>query len=277
MAGATFVPEVDYVHKIGCVEWVNGFDSVSSIPNGYFPTKSKNFEQGGKTLISPQIGIFTGAYIPEFDCQLKRINISFSAYNIEDTIDIKVGDKYLALAIPVVEMADSKILEMYRDIPAGTPIIICYNNYSGTEKWMFYSFSTLVDEEVADSGTDFFTWSYYWSGYSTLMPPSSLYSYIIPMPEYANTQSEIRSFTISVGGVETHSTIATITMMENGNIISDYEVNNVFAAYKTINIIGVTVVDEGIKLDFINTATSNTIGSTRIGMDFKCTVNNYFI
>ena len=89
--GATFVPEVDYVHKIGCVEWVNGLDQI--FPPGFLPGKSLTYEEGGKTYIPAEPGRFTGTYVPAADCELKRIDFSFSAYNVQDTYDILVGGR----------------------------------------------------------------------------------------------------------------------------------------------------------------------------------------
>lgn len=272
--GATFVPEVDYVHKVGCVEWVNGLDQI--FPEGFLPEKRYTFEEGGKTYIPPEPGRFTGTYITGSDCDLKRINLSFSAYNLEDTYDILIGDRYLVRNAPTIEMAETKNLDLHEKADTGTPIIIVFHNNSATEKYMFYSVTVFTDFEYRENLITF-PWYFNWSGYSTMLVEQHMHTEEFQLPkEYADGYHFDR-IEMTVTSFQEHKLLAKVTWSAKTGLKTTYVENDQayigespLARDRTILFTDVQVMGSIVRLVFRNLGdTDFGVNDSRIGMNIK--------
>lgn len=272
--GATFVPEVDYVHKIGCVEWVNGLDQI--FPPGYLPDKRHMYEEGGRTLIPASPGRFTGTYITADDCDLKKINISFSAYNLEDTYDVMVGDRYLIRNAPTIEMAETKVLDLHERVKAGVPVVIVFHNNSSTEKYMFYSVVVYTDYQHKDDPSRY-PWYFNWSGYDILLPEKSVHSHDFSLPEAYIDKVTLERIELTVSSFQEHKLLAKVTWSrEMGTRTSYMEKDPMYvgesplARDRTILFTEVQVNNNIITLVFRNLGdTELGVNDSRIGMDIK--------
>lgn len=279
-----YVTDVDVVHVVECVKHVHGLKNIFN--PGDTSNKSYDYQEGGKLYIEPKQGLFQATIILDQDCDLKSVAYSLSAYDLEDTIDIIVGEILLAKNIPTLEMADVVYLEKYTSVPAGTPIILQFRNNSAKEKYIFYRFNVLVNKLETIENEDF-NWYESWNGYHINMPFNGDYELSFPTPPYFNVRSRINKVDMIVKDlVTTQQRIARITWNNNNpsTVISDYIEHNPlyvpyapFARSGNIIISTVRVYNDYVYIKFhqVKGSTGSVWDATgRINMQINLSVTN---
>lgn len=91
----------------------------------------------------------TGAYIIEFAVPKKGkitgITTSQSAWNFQDTWDLKVADNTLFEGVRTKEYGENKFFNVFYPVTAGQKIDFVFNNISGSSKILWVDFNILED------------------------------------------------------------------------------------------------------------------------------------
>ncbi|WP_373845422.1 hypothetical protein [Clostridium sp.] len=96
-----------------------------------------------------QIPASTGTYTIEFTVpkagRITGITTSQSAWNFQDTWDLKVGDDTLFTGVRTKEYGENKFLNVFYPVTAGQKIDFVFNNVSGSSKILWVDFNILED------------------------------------------------------------------------------------------------------------------------------------
>jgi hypothetical protein len=249
------------------------------LPHPYFPLKKYNIQEGGRLHITPTVDTFQAVYMPDYDCEFKGINICFTAYNIEDTYDVLVGSRYVLRNSSIKEMAEVRMLEVYEDVTAGTPIIIQFHNNSGTEKFLMWDVLMLVDVQT-NSGAEMLTWSFDWKDPAQIVGEGDTCSLVIAQPNYVNLESNILSFSLEITDLLVQTRICTIDYV--GGVISsdyvetdpNYQGQGFLARSNVIAITAITVFEKSIQIVFRNVGSTGTTNPHPIEMGITGSVQN---
>lgn len=216
----SYVPEVENVQNIENIEVVQ---DVRQLPFPYFPLKKFNFQKGGMVHITPTQNLHQAVFIPDKDIEFKGVHLSFTSYNIEDTYDVMIGSRYLIKDSHVKEMTEYRMLEVYEDVGAGTPIVVNFHNNSGHEKYLMYEMIALIDEEVMLSASEL-EWDFYWEDQNVEIGSEDYLTVVVNQPNYVNMSSYIDTFYLDIiDRTLPDVNIATIYCDSQGNITSTYE------------------------------------------------------
>jgi hypothetical protein len=274
------VKQVDNVTWVETVDNVNTVHDVRKLPHPYFPLKKYNFQPGGMVHITTTQNMYQAVFIPPFDCEFKGIHLCFTSYNIEDTYDVMIGSRYICQGSHVKEMSEYRMLEVYEDVIANTPIVVQYYNNSGLEKYLLYEFVTLVD--VTNMNTsDMLSWSFDWQDPTQQVAEQDTCNLVINQPNYVNMDSTIESFTLEVTDLNLQSVIARIECNSAGVVTSDYIEHEpsyasmgLLARTGGVAIVSVTRFDKNIQIVFKNINQTGTTVPHSIEMGIKGVVNN---
>ncbi len=248
------VEKVKQVDTVKTVEDVNTVHDVQKLPHPYFPLKKYNYQSGGAVHITETSNLYQAVYVPDTACELKGIHLCFTSYNIEDTYDVMVGSRYVIKGSHVKEMTEHRMLEVYEDLPAGTPITITFHNNSGLEKYLLYEFITLVDEKVLNTSS-VLNWSFNWKDETVVVGAGDKCTLVIPQPNYVNMDSNIKSAVLEITDILTQQQIATIE--HDGYVETDYQDpfypdEGYLARVNVMAIVQVTLFERAIQIVFKN-------------------------
>jgi hypothetical protein len=100
----------------------------------------------GKML---QIPATTGSYTIEFTIpksgRITGITYSQSAWNFQDTWDLKAGDTTLFSGVRSKEYGENKFFNVFYEVTSGQKIDFIFNNTSGSSKILWVDFNILED------------------------------------------------------------------------------------------------------------------------------------
>ena len=98
-----------------------------------------------------QIPASTGEYTIEFPVPKKGkitgITTSQSAWNFQDTWDLKVGEDTLFTGVRTKEYGENKFFNVFYPVTAGQKIDFVFNNISGSSKILWVDFNILEDSQ----------------------------------------------------------------------------------------------------------------------------------
>lgn len=98
-----------------------------------------------------QIPASTGVYTIEFTVSKKGritgITTSQSAWNFQDTWDLKVGEDTLFTGVRTKEYRENKFFNVFYPVTAGQKIDFVFNNISGSSKILWVDFNILEDSQ----------------------------------------------------------------------------------------------------------------------------------
>jgi hypothetical protein len=281
----TNVKTVEQVNNVQNVEWVNTVDNVNTVhdvrklPHPYFPLKKFNYQYGGWIHATTQ-NTYQAVYLPEYDCEFKGVQMSCIAYNIEDTYDVMIGSRYVIKGSHVKEMAEFRMLEVYEDVPAGTPITIEFHNNSELEKYLMFEFVCLFDEETVNY-PGVMSWNFNWDGTAQYVAEQDDCVLVINQPNYVNMDSSIRDFHLEITDLTSQQLIATILCDASGGISSNYEEAEVeyqgtgyLGRVGVIAILSVTRFEKSIQVVFRNISDLGTTSPHPIEIGIYGLVNN---
>lgn len=280
------VTTVQQVENVQNVEWVQTVDDVNTVhdvrklPHPYFPLKKFNYQYGGWTHATAAQNTYQAVYLPEFDCEFKGIHLCFTSYNIEDTYDVMIGSRYIMKGSHVKEMSEYRMLEVYEDVPAGTPITIEFHNNSGLEKYMMFEFVCLFDEETVNY-PGVMSWNFNWDGTSQYVDEQDDCVLVISQPNYVNMDSSLRDFHLELSDLTTQQVIATVVCDSSGSISTNY-VESVYeyqglgylARVGVIAVLSVTRFEKSIQVVFRNISNLGTTSPHPIEVGIYGLVNN---
>ena len=282
----TTVETVDQVKNVQNVEWVETVDNVNTVkdvrklPHPYFPLKQYNYQYGGAVHATATQNTYQAVYLPEYDCEFKGVHLCFTSYNIEDTYDVMIGSRYIMKGSHVKEMSEYRMLEVYEDVPAGTPITIEFHNNSGLEKYLMFEFVCLFDETIINY-PGIMTWNFDWKDTAQTINEQDDCVLVINQPNYVNMDSTISDFNLTIADLTTQATIATVSCDNSGNISSNYvetlpEYQGIgyLARVGIIAIKSITRFDKAIQIVFRNIGTTGTTTPHPIEMGVHGLVNN---
>jgi hypothetical protein len=96
-----------------------------------------------------EIPASTGAYTIEFmvpkSGRITGITTSQSAWNFQDTWDLKVEDNMLFTGVRTKEYGENKFFNVFYQVTAGQKIDFVFNNASGSSKILWVDFNILED------------------------------------------------------------------------------------------------------------------------------------
>lgn len=96
-----------------------------------------------------QIPASTGAHTIEFTVpkagRITGITTSQSAWNFQDTWDLKVADDTLFIGVRTKEYGENKFFNVFYPVTAGQKIDFVFNNVSGSSKVLWVDFNILED------------------------------------------------------------------------------------------------------------------------------------
>ncbi|OAA92998.1 hypothetical protein [Clostridium coskatii] len=96
-----------------------------------------------------QIPATTGVYTIEFEVpekgKITGITYSQSAWNFQDTWDLKAGDTTLFTGVRTKEYGENKFFNVFYPVAAGQKIDFMFNNVSGSSKILWVDFNILED------------------------------------------------------------------------------------------------------------------------------------
>ncbi|WP_368488372.1 hypothetical protein [Clostridium sp. BJN0013] len=96
-----------------------------------------------------QIPASTGTYTIEFTVsksgRITGITYSQSAWNFQDTWDLKVGEDTLFTGVRTKEYGENKFFNVFYPVTAGQKIDFVFNNASGSSKILWVDFNILED------------------------------------------------------------------------------------------------------------------------------------
>ncbi|WP_242951502.1 hypothetical protein [Clostridium kluyveri] len=91
----------------------------------------------------------TGVYTIEFTVpkagRITGITTSQSAWNFQDTWDLKVGEDTLFTGVRTKEYGENKFFNVFYPVTAGQKIDFIFNNVSGSSKILWVDFNILED------------------------------------------------------------------------------------------------------------------------------------
>lgn len=272
------VQKLEQVDNITNVETVQAVNDVKKLPHPYFPLKTYNYQHGGSVHVTATQNTYQAVYTPDYDCEFKGIHLCLTSYNIEDTYDVMIGSRYIMKGSHVKEMSEYRMLEVFEDVPAGTPIVIVFHNNSGLEKYILYEIITLVDDSVVNNSNTM-DWSFTWSGVEQVVGEQDLCTLIINQPNYVNMDSVIDTFSLDITNLNTQETIAVIQY--NGSIQSNYieaessyESLGLLARVNVIGIVSVARYDKAIQIVFKNINDTGTTDPHHIEIGISGNVTN---
>lgn len=92
-----------------------------------------------------------GAYTIEFTApkagRITGITTSQSAWNFQDTWDLKVGEDTLFTGVRTKEYGENKFFNVFYPVTAGQKIDFIFNNVSGSSKILWVDFNILEDSQ----------------------------------------------------------------------------------------------------------------------------------
>lgn len=98
-----------------------------------------------------EITASTGTYMIEFTVpkngRITGITYSQSAWNFQDTWDLKAADNILFTGVRTKEYGENKFFNVFYQVTAGQKIDFVFNNISGSSKILWVDFNILEDEE----------------------------------------------------------------------------------------------------------------------------------
>ena len=96
-----------------------------------------------------QVPAVEGAHIIEFTVpasgRITGITTSQSAWNFQDTWDLKVEDIELFIGVRTKEYGENKFFNVFYPVTAGQKIYFVFNNVSGSSKILWVDFNILED------------------------------------------------------------------------------------------------------------------------------------
>lgn len=96
-----------------------------------------------------QVPAAAGDYTIEFTVpvtgEITGITTSQSAWNFQDTWDLKVGDTELFIGVRTKEYGENKFFNVFYPVTAGQKIDFVFNNISGSSKVLWVDFNILED------------------------------------------------------------------------------------------------------------------------------------
>jgi hypothetical protein len=261
---------------------LNKVKFVEKLPHPYFPLKKINYQHGGQIEVGTSINQYHAVYTPTVSCELKAISIVCSAYNIEDTYDIMVGDRFLVRGSHVKEMAEKRILEVFEVVGAGQSISLMYHNNSGLSKIVLYDIITLIDTPVNSTALDV-DWSFTLDSTNVFLDSQEQELAVVYQPNYVNMTSVIDSFDIVITNSTTQLEIGTL-VFDGTNVTSTYVETNptyqslgLLGRVNVIGITGVNVHDTRIEVMFKNLSAPNVADLHPIEIGLSGLVTNIHI
>ena len=274
------VENVQNVEFVETVDNVNTVHDVRKLPHPYFPLKKFNYQYGGWVHITNTTNRYQAVYLPPYDCEFKGVDLSFTSYNIEDTYDVMIGSRYIIQGSHVKEMAESRRLEVYEVVNAGTPIVVEFHNKSGLEKFMMFEFVCIFDEKTINYPGNM-TWNFFWQDANQYIPEQDTMSLIINQPNYVNMESHIDNFSLQLFNLNTTETIGTITVSSNGTVTSsyvediiEYQGMGFLGRVNVIAVLSVTKFSKSIQVVFKNISNHGASEPHPIEIGIRGLVNN---
>lgn len=113
-----------------------------NFPEHVFPTLFEPGMQGFEIDVPAAKGVYQEQFLATHDIELTDVAIACSGYGKGDYWELEVGGKKLYKTIYTKELPQhvnvgTAIFTVYK-VPAGTPILLQFNNTSGTSKTVWF-------------------------------------------------------------------------------------------------------------------------------------------